>query len=344
MPRITGWGFELVLDVDPGGDRDLSSLLLQGGEARDPTMSRPTGTSTSGKGVWPRPRSADRVVRSVVTWYKGLVDRRYRNLIWVLAAVAAPASLVYGVASGSTSHHGGCGRPWPAVTGGQPGSAPAGPSVNIWRSGRLWHARVGAAGARSAVTATIAGDARVRVLTSRPAGAARLSESRRTLAVNARAGRTGRVDFDPGCATQLSFSAHTATSQPVPVLLGSGTTAPGQASRVSRPASTGVYGRLLRASGCPVIGPQGCRAAQPLQGTVRIETAGSRTVPTARGQLVARVASDSRGNYHATLAPGRYQLTIDNPPPGSGFARPEIVDVVAGVVTRADLVLDSGIR
>ena len=183
----------------------------------------------------------------------------------------------------------------------------------------------------------------------------------RSLTVRVAAGELASLDFVSRCASRLSFrlgaappaqaapaaaaqapSGALASQGSLPrVFLGARGTAPDTAFRLERPATTGVAGRILLSSNCPVGGPTACPPPKPVQGTVRIETASSKG--GSAGTVVARVRSDANGNYSASLKAGRYQLIVEK---GGGypFAKPRAANIETGVVTQADLYLDSGIR
>jgi hypothetical protein len=74
---------------------------------------------------------------------------------------------------------------------------------------------------------------------------------------------------------------------------------------------------------------------------VRIETVAGKG--GGGGQVVARASSDEKGHYAAEIASGRYQLIAEKTG-GYPVAKPSLATVEAGVITLADVYLDSGIR
>jgi hypothetical protein len=255
----------------------------------------------------------------------------------VLAAVFASAALSGG---GSTASRAGCGNAgWAATATGKPAalSSGHGRSFYVWRDARSWHLR-GLGASRSApLSGQVQADARLRVVATSPAIRPGLEAHERSVSFRLSSAGLAGLDFRTPCATRLSFRLNGSSSSRVH--LGSSGKAPGPTFRLNRPAATGVSGRILLGSNCPVVG-NGCPAPKPTEGTVRIETA-----PVEKGtssRVVARARSDAGGNYSADIAQGRYLLVVEK----SGYPaqKAHAATVEAGIVTLTDLILDSGIR
>jgi hypothetical protein len=256
---------------------------------------------------------------------------------------------------------------WAATAVGQPSalSSTRGRSVFVWRDAKGWHLWTRGGSRSSALTAEIRANARLRVVRASRAMRSGLEARARSLRVRVVAPELARLDFASRCASRLNFRfgaaqpapAATATpssaasaaparrsqGSPPRVFLGARGTAPALTFRLQRPATTGVAGRILLASNCPVGGPGQCPPPKPTQGTVRIETAPTGKGGGEEGRVVARVRSDEDGNYSAELAAGRYQLVVEKEG-GYPVAKPTLAEVETGVVTQVDLYLDSGIR
>jgi hypothetical protein len=162
-----------------------------------------------------------------------------------------------------------------------------------------------------------------------------LKTSARAVSFRVASAGLARLDLRSSCATRLSFRL----SGSPRVYLGSSGNAPAQDFSLNRPAATGVGGRIMLASKCPVVGA-GCPPPKPTRATVRVETA-----PTEKGtpgHVVTRVRSDANGSYTADLSPGRYLLVVEKPgyPAQKGWR----ARVDAGIVTLTDLFVDTGIR
>ncbi len=187
--------------------------------------------------------------------------------------------------------------------------------------------------------------ARVHPLGAQPSSIIQITESGRAIVLPV----TGpvappQIDFASPCDGSPSVSRGPARL--VHPFRGRGLRAPATNLRVTRPAVTGIGGRLLGGSNCPVGGVADCQPPHPVQGKIRIDAvSGTRDNP-APPSLVAIVDTDAWGRFRtAELNPGRYLLTpvVDDP---SGFpvAKPVEVEVKAGVVTHVDVILDNGIR
>jgi hypothetical protein len=164
-----------------------------------------------------------------------------------------------------------------------------------------------------------------------------LSARARTLVVRTDS-RLASVAFTVSCATRLDVKLSVSSSPRI--FLGAEGGAPASTFRLSRPASTGVAGRILLTSPCPV-GGAACPPPKPTEGTVRIETATGKG--GGGGQVVARATSDANGNYAAEIPSGRYQVVVEKSG-GYPVAKPSLATVETGVVTLTNVYLDSGIR
>lgn len=148
-------------------------------------------------------------------------------------------------------------------------------------------------------------------------------------------GHARRLDFRSRCATRLRASFTATAGQTVQ--LGRGTDAPTTDLILRRPPETGVAGRVIRGPTCPVVGPQCPSQPQPAPGDVRIDTfVGDRADST----YVKTIATDDRGRFETDLEPGRYVLTPERGP----TSRPSVVSVDAGVISKVELAVDTGIR
>jgi hypothetical protein len=177
----------------------------------------------------------------------------------------------------------------------------------------------------------------VQIVAASRAVRASLRAQERMLSFRVSSRAPARLDFRSTCATRLSFRLNR-TSNP-DVYLGSTGRAPAAAFRIDRQSTTGVAGRILLSSKCPVVG-SGCPPPKATNGTVRIETAPPEKGGS--GHIVARARSDENGVYSANLAAGRYLLIVEKQ--GYPAQKPVATRVEAGVVTLNDLVVDTGIR
>jgi len=230
---------------------------------------------------------------------------------------------------------------WAGTTSGKPAalSTSEGRSFYVWRQGRQWHLDVRGATRSAPLSGRVLANAPLRVVTAsgvRPA----LSARARTLIIRTEAARRAGVAFTASCATRLDVKLSVSQSPSPRIFLGAEGSAPASTFRLSRPASTGVSGRILLMPACPVGGGT-CPPAKPTEGTVRIETVTGKG--GGGGQVIARVDSDENGNYAAEIPSGRYQLIAEKSG-GYPVAKPSLATVEAGVVTLADVYLDSGIR
>ena len=163
----------------------------------------------------------------------------------------------------------------------------------------------------------------------------RLKTSARSVSFRVSSAGLAALDVRSDCATRLSLRL----SGSPRVYLGSSGKAPAPAFSLNRPAATGLGGRILLVSKCPVGGTS-CPPAKPTEGTVRIAKA-----PAEKGtpaHVVARVRSDANGSYHSNLSPGRYLLVVEKP--GYPAQKASRATVEEGIVTLTDLFVDTGIR
>ena len=110
-----------------------------------------------------------------------------------------------------------------------------------------------------------------------------------------------------------------------------------QGTSTATPQGT-VKGLVVAGPACPVErADQPCPPKPVPDRLVLIETTG--------GEVVARVTTDQKGQFTATLPPGTYTLKI---PPGSSLypvqRTEDRVTVVAGQTVQVQIELDSGIR
>ena len=262
-------------------------------------------------------------------------------LLVSVAAVVASVALSRNGARETGAPAGCSDRGWAGTASGKPAalSTPDGRSFYVWRQKREWHLDVRGATRSAPLSGRVQANAPLRVVTAsgvRPA----LSARARRLVINTEASRLASVAFTASCATRLDFKLGVGQPSSLRIFLGAQESAPASAFRLSRPASTGVAGRILLTSLCPVGGGT-CPAPKPTEGTVRIETVTGKG--GGGGQVVARANSDGNGNYAAEIPPGRYQLIAENSG-GYPVAKPSVATVEAGVVTQTDVYLDSGIR
>jgi hypothetical protein len=247
---------------------------------------------------------------------------------------------------------------WAATAAGKPAAlaSAGGPSFYVWRDARSWHLAVKAASNAAPLIAQVQSSAPVRVVDVTPALSANLRVSRRIISVRAASVGLKRLDFATPCSRSLRFRLGVAEAgagsggairpgpTPVRAFLGASGLAPALSFRLSRPAVTGVSGRILVGPTCPSIGPgSDCPPAKSGAGTVRVETA-SLVRGGAGGELVTRVQSDADGNFSVALPPGRYLLVVEKSAAGYPVAKPSVVDVEPGAVSEVILVLDTGIR
>jgi hypothetical protein len=275
---------------------------------------------------------------------------RYLSVVALaLGTIAVPMSLALGSRSAIAGSR--CGeRGWAATATGKPvaDSSAHDSSFLVWHDSRGWHVHVTASSASSALAGQVDADAHLRIVAVGSSLRSGLQAGPRALSFHIAAGVLGSLDFTASCATRLRFRLGTASAtksplSPIPVYLGWRGRAPATSFQLTRPAVTGVAGRIIVGPTCPAIGPgSNCPPAKAGHGTVRIETAASSR--DGSGQLVKRVQSDAGGNFRANLSPGRYLLVVESSGTGYPVPKPSVVDVEAGVVTQVILVLDTGIR
>jgi hypothetical protein len=271
-----------------------------------------------------------------------------RRLVRIPAAAAAAAFVVIAAALASAALSGGdsgtaragCGTgTWANTATGKPAalSSDDGRSFYVWRDARSWHLRALGATRSAPLSGQIQADARLRVVAASPAIRSGLRSQRRSVNFRLSSAGPAGLDFRIPCAARLSFRLNGSSASRIH--LGSSGRVPAPTFRLTRPAATGVAGRILLGSNCPVVG-NGCPALKPTDGTVRIETA-----PVEKGtssRVVARVGSDADGNYSADITQGRYLLVVEKR--GYPAQKAHAATVEAGIVTLTDLILDSGIR
>jgi hypothetical protein len=99
--------------------------------------------------------------------------------------------------------------------------------------------------------------------------------------------------------------------------------------------SSGIRGRAMAGSQCPVVVEGSPCPDRPWRGTVVATKVGTGERST--------VETDPLGRFELMLEPGTYEITIDA---GAGlpFAEPRTVTVVAGEFTHVDVAVDTGIR
>jgi hypothetical protein len=227
---------------------------------------------------------------------------------------------------------------WPSVIQGRPGALGSSAGGDfLWRVGTTWHLRV--RGSRAVGARIAAGGIHiVRVL-----GPASAKVAAGALSLDAGSGTTLRgVDFTSSCAKPLSVRVKLSSgASQATTFLGAQTHAPLQHFRVTLNASNGVSGQLEVGPLCPV---EPCSpSSKPAQGTIEISTAPSSRSDTGGGQEVAKVNTDSNGNFSASLPPGHYVATVTQSS-ANGTAKSTVFDVVDGVVTDIVVLIDTGIR
>jgi hypothetical protein len=228
-------------------------------------------------------------------------------------------------------------------------SSAHGSSFLVWHDSRGWHVHVTANSASSALAGQVDADAHLRIVAVSSSLRSGFQAGARALSFRMAAGVFGSLDFTASCATRLRFKLGTESAtkgllSPIPVYLGWRGQAPAASFQLTRPAATGVAGRIIVGPTCPAIGPgTNCPPAKAGHGTVRVETVASSRAGGG-GQLVKTVQSDAGGNFSISLSPGRYLLVVETSGQGYPVPKPSVVDVEAGVVTQAVLVLDTGIR
>jgi hypothetical protein len=280
---------------------------------------------------------------------------RWFVLASLLVGATAAAPVAAGGSASSCSSSG-----WAATAAGKPAALASAsePSFFVWRDPEGWHLGVKGASSAAPLAAHVLSSAPLHVGDATPGLRAGLHTSLRAISVRIASGGAQQVDFTAPCARSVTFRlgpAQTASGSgggaAIPAgqrspraYLGAVGSAPAMSFQLSRPAVTGVSGRILVGPTCPVIGPGAkCPPAKSASGTVRVETAAT-TRGGAGGELVTRVQSDADGHFSVNLAPGRYLLVVEKATPGYPVPKPSIVDVEAGVVSDVILVLDTGIR
>ena len=261
----------------------------------------------------------------------------FASIVVVVAGVLASVAVSDGSSGGGSSCNN---SDWAGTASGKPKalSASGVRSFYVWRDGRQWHLWVRGATQSAPLAGQVAANAPLRVVTSsglRPS----LSAGARKLTLRTSAGRLAGVDFIARCASRLGFKL-TPGRTPASIFLGALGRAPASTFRLDRPASTGVTGRILLISACPVGGGN-CPPPKPTKGTVRIETVTGKG--GGGGQLVTHANSDESGNFSAEIPSGHYQLTVETRG-GYPVPKPSLVTVESGVMTQANVYLDSGIR
>ena len=98
-----------------------------------------------------------------------------------------------------------------------------------------------------------------------------------------------------------------------------------------------IRGRVLLAPACPVEQVSSPCPPRPLADVdVRVVDAG--------GDVLASATSDDDGRFEVDVPPGSFLLTAAIQKDPARSVRPTRVHVVAGTVTRANVLVDSGIR
>lgn len=109
--------------------------------------------------------------------------------------------------------------------------------------------------------------------------------------------------------------------------------------RVSRPATSGVEGRVVIGPQCPVVevGREDACKDKPYQASLVIKQRKG-------GREITRITTGPDGAFRVVLPPGTY--VIEPLPGGSSYpyGKPEIVDVEPGTFTTVTIHYDTGIR
>jgi hypothetical protein len=269
------------------------------------------------------------------------------------ALLAAGCALAAGGGSHQAAGGARAGCSWPAGLRGNPSPAAlrrAG--MTVWYDGR-WHIGARGGSAAHSFTGTIR--------TARPVGHPRLvggegrdrataNGSRLQFRLRATRGDTDRLDFAVPCGNvSLALRRDGATMPATAIHLGAaGAPAPSATFTAAAPARTGVAGQVTVGPSCPVEGTPDCTGGpKPIKATVDVDAvSGARNQPEVL-QRVTSVTTDDAGRFDVALAPGRYRLTAhtaDGQGVGVGGQTPTYVTVVSGIVTDADVRIDTGIR
>jgi hypothetical protein len=264
-----------------------------------------------------------------------------------LVAVAVVAVLVATGRSGSSSSpSSACAASWASATSGRPvlvaDRAPGG--VFLWHSGGSWHVTL--RGAPVPLVGRVSSDGPLRVGSPSSSLAPDVSATSREVSFRSPSSGKGSLVFRASCGSGLAFSfASKATPS---VFLGRARQAVSPRFLLGRSETTGVSGQLYSSGGCPTLTiGQSCPSAKPLRVATQIQvlTAPQSKTGGAQPQLVKTIASAGDGSYTASLEAGRYLLQSPGQlTPGSASFTPVEVTVAPGVMTVADLSVDSGIR
>lgn len=120
-------------------------------------------------------------------------------------------------------------------------------------------------------------------------------------------------------------------------LAGAACAGPGSAGSGGATASSGIRGTVMVSPACPVEQAGNPCPPRPMRGATVIVT-------DAQGNRVMSVSTDARGRFRATVAPGRYVLTVEASGQPIARARPVEVRVPASGFVHASIAVDVGIR
>jgi hypothetical protein len=271
------------------------------------------------------------------------------RLLTPLVAVTAAAALAgASLAAGSGTRSAACALPsWPASLAGLSThrSSTNGQSVFVWQSGASWHLAIVGTATAAPLVGHVVADAPLRITAANPSLRSGVATTPRTLSF--KTDGSGTLVFRADCAKRVSFSfgASIRPTDNPRVYVGRAARSPGSSFAVSRPATTGLTGHVYQGLGCPVqqVGTT-CGQRKPAQTTVELLTVPATKTGSASGQVVATTRSATDGSFGFSVAPGRYLLRPVLGAGVSGTPAPIVVNVVAGVVTQADVFFDNGIR
>jgi hypothetical protein len=268
-----------------------------------------------------------------------------RRTLAALLAVALAALAAAAVAAGRSGSSSPCTESWTSAASGKPtlvgGTGHSG--IFLWRALGYWYMSFGS-GPSSGV-GRISANTPVHVASATPTLKTTLAVTSNGMSFRIPAGG-GFLTFRARCASRLNFS-FAAAEQPL-VFLGRTNRPVSPRFVLSRAQTTGVSGQIYLSGGCPIvkIGHQ-CPSAKPAWSAMQIDilTAATSKTGGTPSQLVKTIMSAADGSYSTTLAPGRYLLkSVGQRVPGGTAFTPIEVTVAPGVMTVADLSIDSGIR
>jgi hypothetical protein len=263
------------------------------------------------------------------------------------ADVTANGTHASGGSPKATSKSANCPGRWAANTRGRPHRVRAG--YRVWHDGRAWHLRTagGTTGRRFVghirTAEPLRGMRAVHVETSDA-----VTRKGRRITVNFHTQGRDRdgIDFDVRCG-RIEFDLGVeGTALPARLIhVGAAGRAPAQSFAAADPGASGVQGRVVIGPSCPFEGVPECADSghEPVRTTVDVKRAAGKFEEPSSAEPVKSVATDGAGHFRVGLSAGGYTLTPRSPDP-SLMPTPTSARVETGLVTRVELMLDTGLR